>query len=278
MNSLAASTFDSLFGLTKLSFTDDHAALGWRTPLDLWVWVLIITASVIYAGWTYNRLLGKRAARITLAALRTLLIVFIAALLAGPMLVVEDHHVEEDWLLVLVDRSASMNIRDVIDDAGVNAISRDEALRTALAEQLDVFSNERLGKNRRIVWLGFDRFSREIETPMVNAQSILAKLPDADGQATSIRTAVEQALQRAVGRPISGIVLFTDGRSPQATGAELVSRLKRQRIGVYAVPLGSQQTPLNIAVGRVDIPERAFVNDTIPIRVTIEYEIGRAHV
>ena len=41
MSTLAASSLDSLFGLTKLSFTDENASIGWRTPLDLWVWVLI---------------------------------------------------------------------------------------------------------------------------------------------------------------------------------------------------------------------------------------------
>ncbi len=289
---LAASIFDWLLGLKRLSTGDDRAQLGWRVDVAGWIWIIIILAAVGLAFWSYSKLTGSRPARTALATLRALLLLLLAALIAGPMLVVEDYRLDPDWLLVLVDRSASMKIRDVVDDtdqadagkdgiggvslvAGRPPITRDESLRRALGEHADLFSTDKLGKDRRIIWLGFDSLTREIDSPTPPASTdsgdrAAAKLPDPAGNTTAIRSAIEQALQRATGRPVSGIVLFTDGRTPQATGADLVAKLKQQRIGVYAVPLGSPRTPLNLVVSRVESPERAYINDTVPVTVSID--------
>ncbi len=273
--SLAASFFDWLLGLTRLSSGDSRAELGWRFGMDAWVWIIIILAVVLLSGWSYSKLQGSRTARLTLASLRALIILFIIALLAGPMLVVEDYRLEPDVLLVLVDRSKSMEIADVLTKGESKPMSRDQMLRDALAKNPTLFGEDKLGKDRRIIWLGFDGNTREIDAPVTDASSdpssppVLTLAPP-QGQATNLRTAIEQSLQRAVGRPISGIVLFTDGRSPQATGSDLVTRLKQQRVGVFPVPLGSRETPLNFAITRVDAPDRAYVNDTIPVTLQLE--------
>jgi len=262
---LAASFLDWLLGLSRLSAGDDRAELGWRYPLPGWVWLLVIAGAVLLAGWSYSKLLGPRWGRIALAGLRAGIIVFIVALLAGPMLVVEDYRLEPDWLLVLVDRSASMAIPDVMPDGAAQPVSRDDSLRAALAKHPDLFGPDKLGRDRRVVWLGFDGATREMDAPK-DASTLSPPV----GQATALRTAIEQAMQRAVGRPISGIVLFTDGRSPQATGSDVVAKLKQQRVGVYPVPLGSRETPLNFSIVRIDAPERAYINDTVPVAVTID--------
>ena len=279
---LAAGIVDWLLGLTRLSTGDERAQLGWRVEVAGWLWILIIAAGVLLAFWSYSRLAGSKSARAVLAALRAMLLILLAALIAGPMLVVEDYRLDPDWLLVLVDRSASMKIRDVIDAGGktegvdlVSAgspITRDESLRRALGSHAGLFAADKLGKDRRIIWLGFDGLTREIEPPAATSPDTggAMKLPEPVGSTTAIRSAIEHALQRATGRPVSGIVLFTDGRTPQATGADLVARLKQQRIGVYPVPLGSPRTPLNLVVSRVESPERAYINDTVPVTVSID--------
>ena len=104
----AAGLFDWLLGLSRLTSGDPKAELGWRYPLSALEWVVIIAVAILFAGWSYSRLMGSPTARYVLASLRAPLIIFIAALLSGPMLVVEDYRLDPDWLLVLVDRSASM--------------------------------------------------------------------------------------------------------------------------------------------------------------------------
>lgn len=258
---------DKLLGLSRVKWSDPAAGFGWRQELDPWMWAMIVLAAGVFAFWSYSRLAGSRAVRTALSVVRALLIVFVAMLIAGPMLVLTQETVEPDWLLVMVDRSASIGIQDMLGPSGTDGpdaqrISRHEALQQALRSQGAVFSDEALGRNRRVVWLGFDSSSYAIDDP--------AALQPPAGSTTAIRTAIEQALQRAAGQPISGIVMFTDGRSAQPTGADLVRRLNQQAIGVFPVPLGAQSAPLDLAVGQIDIPQKAFVNDIVPVNVWLD--------
>ena len=95
-------------------------------------------------------------------------------------------------------------------------------------------------------------------------------LGEARSNGTALRSALEEALRRAAGRPITGIVLLTDGRSPQDTGSELLSRLARESVRVYPVPIGAATPPLDLAIARIDPPQTAFINDTVPVSVVVQ--------
>ncbi|MEM1446864.1 MAG: hypothetical protein AAGF84_12465, partial [Planctomycetota bacterium] len=273
----AGSGLDAWLGLDEVSFAE-ATAIGWRFPLPLWAWVLIVLASAGLSWWTYRRLLGPTWARMGLAGLRGLLLVLIAVLLAGPEVVRTDETVEEDVLLVLVDRTASMTVADVpivprspdnvVTFLGPSLVSREQALRGALEEQGDVFSEEQLGRGRQVAWLGFGEQAFELDSPVGDAG--VEALGEPSDQTTALRTAVEAALRRGAGRPISGIVLMSDGRSPEATGADLLSKLEQQSVRVYSVPLGAERLPLDLALGRVESPTTAFINDAVPITVVVE--------
>lgn len=270
---------DNLLGLDAISLFDENTHFAFGHGIPAWLWALVILVAVGFSAWSYHHLLGSRAVRGLLALLRGLLVVLVVVLLCKPEIVRRDEKVEQDWLLVLVDRSASMQVRDtVVEPADAPAgppqntapVSRDEALLAALREQADVFSDERLGKERKILTLGFGGSTFELATPWGTADVAAAEDP-----ATAMRTAIEQALQEAAGHPISGIVLMTDGQSPQSTSSELVHRLDQHAVSVFAVPVGSQTLPLDLAVSRVDAPQRAFVNDAVPVSVVVD-RIGGA--
>ncbi|HEX7011071.1 MAG TPA: hypothetical protein VF184_13900, partial [Phycisphaeraceae bacterium] len=259
------SVVDRLMGLSRLSWQDPQAVLGFERPLPAWAWALVVLAAAGVAGWSYSRLLGPRSVRIALAGARALVLLVLAVLLAGPQLVRPEERIERDWLLVLVDRSASMQVLDSRDPATDQPMSRDQVLKEALAKQAEVFSPEGLGQGKRIVWLGFGAQVR----PIAPAQQA-DRWGEPDEPATALRTAIEQALRTAAGAPVSAVVLFTDGRSPQATGPELVQRLQQQAAPVFAVPLGVTPAPLDLALDQVEAPQRAFVNDQVPVSVTVD--------
>jgi len=274
----ASSVLDSLLGLRTISLFDENTTLSFVHELPAWVWVLIVLLALGFAGWSYHHLLGSRTVRMLLGTVRGLLLILMAVLICQPEIVRQDEKVEEDWLLVLIDRSASMQVRDTrppevsaeADSSAVSLadprpISRDDALRRALIEQAALFTDQRLGEERKIHYLGFGEQTFEVRPPWLDGE-----LRPADAPATALRTAIEQALREAAGHPISGIVLMTDGRSPQSTGADLVARLEQQAISVFTVPLGAITLPLDLAVTRVDAPQRAFVNDSVPVSVVIE--------
>lgn len=266
---LGESLLDWLLGLSKFSLFDEKTRLGWVYDIPAWGWVVIILGSVALAGWSYSKLVGPRWARIGLAGLRAALVILLVALLAGPQLIKIDERIQKDWLLVLVDQSESMTTPDTKmkpTDVVASSVSRDEAIRRIVADHADIFSEENLGKDRRIEWLGFDSATYKIDPLyMVGGEITVPK-----GRATLLRTAIEQALQRAAGRPIAGIVLLTDGRSPQSTGAELTRRLKQRGVKVFGIPVGAETSPLDLVVARVDHPEKAFINDIVPINVFVE--------
>jgi len=260
---LAATWLDRLLGLdASMSLSGEDTALGWEHPLPAWAWLLIVLGALAIAHGSYARMQGGRWARAGLATFRAFLLIVLAVLLAGPTAVRTDVTPEPDWLLVMVDRSASMTFEDT--QVAGDALSREDALRRALATQLELFGDERLGKRRNIVWFGYDR-----EAYPIDALSQPDQLNDPNVQATNLRTAIDQALQSAAGRTISGVVLFGDGQSPQPTGEAYIEKLARQDIPVFSVPLGSAIPRLDLAVERVDAPVSAFAGDLVPLTVTV---------
>ncbi|MCC6581626.1 MAG: hypothetical protein IT440_14435 [Phycisphaeraceae bacterium] len=275
MTTLAMGLLDLLTGLRGVSWSDPRASLSWRYDLPLWMWLLIAVGSAILASWSYSRLIGPRPARVALGTLRVAGLLWLAVLLAQPMIVISRERVEPDWLLVLVDRSASMRVRDMREPreeiptirgedaahhgASTASISRDEAVREALARQAGALG----GRDRKVVWLGFDEQLRAGEVDPLH-------LPEATGQATALRTAIDQALARASGQPISGVVLMTDGRSPQSTGLDLAQRLKQRGAAVFAVPLGSSANLTDLAIAQVESPRKAYVDDMVPVSVSLD--------
>ncbi len=284
-----SSALDWLLGLERMSTEDVRAHLGWARPMSMTVWVMVVLGAIVLAGWSYHQLGGRRFWRISMALLRALLLLVLAVMIATPQMVIQQERVEPDRVFMLVDRSASMQIRDMAgstlniqrdalevgDASGGKAqvamggrVSRDAVLREALRVHGDAFSAVRVGEERRVVWLGFDEGVYGIGSP------VDGELPDAVGRGTHLRTAIDEALQRGVGRPISAVVLMTDGRSAQATDEELVNRLDQLAARVIVVPMGAARVPMDLGIGRVDAPDKAFVNEPVPVRVWVDRSSG----
>jgi len=275
---------------------------GWVHELAPWLWAVIVLGVVAFSVWSYSRMLGPAWARYSLSVVRAFIILAAIVLLAGPVWVITRERVEPDVLLVMADRSASMSIadhrvRDVRDrwpdaefsDDGVVPVAddsgpwtRDRLMRAALRRAGDGWAgrlrNESREVLRRVVWLGFDTGAFPLETgqpqesPEQPRQSLvtLPELGQPTGDRTALGTSLEQALQRVAGQPISGVVLLTDGRSPEPTDAGLIETLQQQGVAVYPVPLGATEQPLDLRVARVDAPQKAFVGDVVPVTVQIE--------
>lgn len=232
-------------------------------PLPGWGWFLVLCACAFAAWWSYRGLRGSRGGRAALAVVRGSLLLLLAALVAGPALRVGRESVEADWVVVLVDRSRSMSIRDESGGAGARA-SRDERLRAALAETAPMWT--RLAEERRVVWLGFADGAFELP----EAATALERLGEPQGDRTRIDDALQQALQRAAARPVSGIVVLSDGRTGAEPSRATLRRLQGAAAKVFAVPFGSEIARGDLAVAKVDQPTRAFVRDEVPVLVEVE--------
>lgn len=256
-----------LLGLDDFSWGDSGVTLGFERPFPAWVWAGLVLGAGVYAAWSYRRIIGPRWVRGCLAAMRCALIVLLLLLVSGPRLVEQSESVEKDWVVVMVDRSASMVIRDV--DAGGSGAgpraSREEQLRGALNATAPMWRE--LAGQRTLVWLGFDSGAYDLST---TPEGTVRAMSEPEGRSTSIARALDQALARSAARPVSAFVVISDGRATQEPPRGLVQRLQASRIPVHTVALGSERTIGDVGLASVDAPPLAFVGDITPVIAEVE--------
>ncbi|MFB3138378.1 MAG: vWA domain-containing protein, partial [Phycisphaerales bacterium] len=254
--------------------------LVWEHAWPGWVWVVLLLGAALLSAWSYTRLLGPARGRAVLAVTRTLLVVLILLMISGPMLQQPRETVEQDWVLVLVDRSASMNISDVQappSSAQSGRLSRDDQLRSLLHEHAQMW--QQLAETRHVLWLGFHEatFNLPTTSPASRADDLAAPvdLGEPSGRRTRLNAALEQALQRAAARAVSGVVLLSDGRTTDPPTRAIISRLRSDKISVFAVGLGSSEPFGDLAIRSVEAPQRAFIRDEVPVLVELD-QLGSA--
>jgi hypothetical protein len=248
---------------------------GFARPLPAWGWLLVVAAAVLVAAWSYWRLPGRLWSRVALAGARALVLALLAVLIAGPQLVKPNERIEKDWVLVLLDRSGSMAIADApVAAEGQNGhATRDEQLKAAIEGAWPAFAQ--LAKDRTVVFLGFDSGVYDLKVREKGGAPAGVEVGPAAGRRTSLGAALEQALARAAARPLSGVVVVSDGRSVDEPGRNTLRRLQAEKIPVYTVPLGSPDPVTDLAVAKAEAPALAFTNDTVPVSVEVD-RIGAA--
>jgi hypothetical protein len=288
-----AGMLSGLFGTGGLTPGRDGVELVFTYPLATWEWALAAVAACALAWWSYRRLDAPRWTAVLLAGVRALLLLLVLLLLTGPKLIKPIETLERDWVLVLVDRSGSMSITDAPAAAGSDSLrTREEQLRSALQRAAPAFAE--LARERTLVPLGFESGTFDLPPSEANAGEGRDNTNDGssgngsaspatlgpwalsapEGQRTNIGAALESALQRAAARPLSGIVLISDGRSTDEPGRALVRRLIAERVPVFTLPLGSAAALADLAVVRAAGPGAAFANDLVPIEAVVERRGG----
>jgi hypothetical protein len=259
---------NGLLGLRGMGFGQSGVEFGFARPIPAWGWALAVLLAGALAGWSYWRLSGERRWRIGLAAGRALVLLLILLVISGPQLVRPNERIENDWVLVLLDRSASMTIADAPDGASGAREPRDQQLRQAITSAWPAFAS--LAKDRTVQWLGFDSGVYDIPLATSGGQPTGIDPGQPQGRRTALGAAIDQALARAAARPISGVVILSDGRSVDDASRQAIRRLQSERIPVFTVPLGSAEPISDLALQRAEAPAMAFVNDTVPVGVEIE--------
>lgn len=259
-----------LLGLESLRFGQQDVEFGFARPLPGWGWFLVAVGAVMMAMYSYRRLEGTRWVRTVLAGVRSAVLILIVVLIAGPRLLKPNETEERDWVIVVADRSASMTVRDAPATPGAaieERSTRESQLRSALQASASVWRT--LATDRVVAWNGFDAQARELRAAEPGA-ALPVDLGEPRGRRTALGAALEQALRKAAARPVSGVVLLTDGRSVDEPGKAVMQRLEAERIPVFAVALGSAEPVADIAVRRTDSPRNAFVDDFVPVEVELE--------
>ena len=86
----------------------------------------------------------------------------------------------------------------------------------------------------------------------------------------SLQPAPHAALDEVAARPVSGVVLLSDGTSADAPSRRALQRLRSERIPVFVVPIGSPDPVSDLAIASVRAPAAGFINDRMPVTVDID--------
>jgi hypothetical protein len=266
--------------------------------------ILALVAGAVGVWYLYRVEAASRGrfARLLLGAIRLSVVALIAVMLLEPMLVFTHVEREPSNLVVLLDHSRSMGLRDAWqtpDDAAAMASA------LGLKEVAELRKLTRLDQARRVLDGGLlatleqegDRtvqihpFADRLSEPLslrhrdgagdASANASTAKLAatrsaasleglETAGQATAIGSATRQAISAYRGRPIAGILLISDGQSNAGESTVEAARLAAEEgIAFVALGAGTEEGPRNAAVAGIETSPVVFERDTNTVTIQV---------
>ena len=247
----------------------DTGAMGFvfERPMPGWAWFLVVIAAMAIGVWSYRRLSGStnrttRAMRGFLAGVRASVLVLAALLISGPSVRFERMRVERDRVEMLVDRSRSLAIEDAPAQGGART-SRDAQLSSLLAAARPTL--DEIARAKELDYVGFAAGAFSLAT-----EASGPVLGEPTGERTDLDGAIRQSLARAAGRPVSAIVVYSDGRSATPVSPDTLRMLERDSVPVFTVALGADERVGDAAIVSSTVPPRAFVRDRVPVEVRVD--------
>lgn len=264
-----------------------HLALN---PIWSWPFALLLAAALAgLVAWTYPaRLAGLgKVWRRLLMGLRMALVLMALFAMLRPALVFSEIKKQSASLIILVDRSRSMLIRDE-----ANNRSRWESLVEVLTHPKTDAALKALAEDLEIITYAFDRDLSE-----------LVHLNDApDGEQSAIGAALDEVLRKNAAKRIAGVVLLTDGAQRAAYPRDLpplsmAARLRDLQVPLYGVGFGTEVPAeqardlamRNLSAGptvfvkqkmvvRGEVIQRGFAHEPIGVKLLFETRPGEMNV
>lgn len=241
---------------------------GWGKLLGLAI--LALLAYVVL--WLYRRE-GRRGAtrrlRIGLALLRCGVLAILAVIWLEPVIAEYTLRTTAARVVVLVDGSASMSMRDGLTaDATrmeeVNELlSRDDAAwlrRLAARNELSLYA---FGERAIKLSAPTAAVSQPASAPQVSAEALRSDLGQAFGA----------ALQEAADLPLAAVVVLSDGAMNAGPAMEdVVSMARRAKTVIHSVGVGSGAAPANVRVISLRAPTTAAKGDPIELVAAVGVE------
>ena len=241
-------------------FREGDFSFGVPIP-GLLIFVLMV-ALVAATIWAYRSARGRtgRVFRGFLIVLRTIVLCFLAFCLLKPLLTIYQNNPDDSYLLVMVDRSKSMQITD--SDDGESRLNRTNQLLFGKNPEDGGGLIDKLNANKfKVRLFGFDTEAKRIENE---------PLPSAKGENTNIPNAINEALEDLQGIPLSGIVLCTDGVDRSGTNiTKFVMQVRERKAPIHTVGIGSEKGVPDIELVKVDTPRTAEEDFPVEISATV---------
>ena len=284
----------------------DEVRWMWARPRVFWVGLILLLPVAVIVVLRQRRNLPhiSPALRGLLSACRIGILLLLVVILGGPYLRLAEPVMQKPVLAWLTDRSASMDLPvgsydgaqlvDLASAAGMMGTPGDEPAASVDAEVRRELLNLSRGElARRVIEhhrgslmeplkerfdLCLYSFARGLWPDMLNGEepsNRVDEFTEEDRNDTALGSALEEAMARAAGRRLAGIVVLTDGRS--TTGPDPVEVLQRHRAvttnetgtPVWTVPVGSPEPLTDIALLDVLAPSQVARDDIGVVVATI---------
>lgn len=218
---------------------------------SLWFWVLLSVPALCLAFWTYFRILAPLSApsRALLWTLRGLAFLIVLFAIWQPVVTYARRDTGKPNLAVLLDASSSSALPAGAGSTGTRA----DAIATA-AQKL----RGDLASKYRLSWYAFNEGIHAVRPD---------SLPDPSG-ATALGGAMDAAVQRAAGEPLSGLVVVSDGVS--TSGSDPLRVASASAVPIFTVAVGPDRSPQDLEIRRVRTNATAFAGEPLPFRVGIQ--------
>jgi uncharacterized membrane protein len=207
--------------------------------------------------------LGTRA-RFACLALRLMAVLLIAVLLIEPLWSSTRAVPGENLLLMLADDSRSLTVPDRIDtDALTTPAAR---LRALLKNDEKTPWQSRLGEDFALRRFRFDAG--------VHATEDFSTLK-AEGDGTQLKTALNSLTERFRGRPVAGVLLFTDGTS---TDLDRIQQQAKSLPPIYPVLIADDRARQpDLAIETVAINHSPFEDAPVTVQVDVAGQNLKGH-
>ncbi|HYE98585.1 MAG TPA: hypothetical protein VEJ18_06715 [Planctomycetota bacterium] len=261
-------------------------SITWHHMPAKWVlFLVIIPAILLLVGFLYRserRDVG-RGVKIVLSALRAAALLLVLLLLMGPVLTVETIKSRNNYVLVLLDDSRSMQKSDPLQTeeertavARVTGLSQPEELRRLTRADLvkKVLENpqlkilEELEKKLNVAYFTFSSTAsaKESREALLKDYGAAACV----GTETAIGDAVRAALNALRGQFIAGVVVVTDGKNNAGIATkEIAAQLKQRYLPIYTVAAGLPRTPKDVALLELEARDAVLANDDYQVRFKV---------
>jgi hypothetical protein len=279
----------------------DETRLAFHQEWALWLGVVLLPLLAVYIWWRQR--LGLRTAppllRAVLTTLRVLILALLFFVLSGPYLKRVEQVEKRPIVAFLFDHSQSMQLEAGPFDPDTEArVARAAGYRVTEGTRLDSETRKALDRISRgqLVHAAVQASAGTLLEPLGKKYDVqyysvaddtrpLAVAPEAGtitlpepprpregwGPSTHLGDAVQHVLNEAAGRPVSGIVVFTDG---QNTGGRSLAEAARAAHAagtpIFTVPAGTSTRLRDVAIVDVFSTDLVSVGDTARVVVTIE--------
>jgi len=253
------------------------------------VLALLLTLGLLAAAagilWVYRREgQASMRAKLSLAALRGLLVLVLALLLLEPVLAVDQVEEVEKSVVVLLDDSLSMTTKDRYTDPVARAalknvyevepseLERSELLGTAMRKSRLL---ERLVRSNAVVFFAFSDTARPLGSvprgaPAPEAPPASPSGNPRAGRGTNLGGAIRQAVEQAGSDRVAAVILLSDGRSTLGPPPEDVAFfLKNKDLRLHTVVVGESTPPRNLRAIALAGPDRIYKGDSVLFEGTV---------